>query len=369
MSRINALDSLRGVAVIGILFMNIYYHALFEIGYSPLPEAPLSDLVIEVITALFIDGRFRTLFCLLFGVGLAILYDKHGHKSALPLLHARLKWLLIFGIFHSVFIFSGDILINYALAGFLVYKELGNDQAIVLKKAKAYFAIGFVVLLLFSLIPSDPVYRGSEAYVEIINEWQSGYGNQLIQQIIFTVIMLVFSLVCFVWVTAGIVLFGVYLYRSDFFANGLTKTQLTSVIFLTVIISSIDAVVRVHWPALSEFNMALATLSGLFCALLYTHLIVKVTNNGACFDLIFAPAGRMAFSLYLLQSIVFAVFFRYFQVDFVANSTRIDYIYLCLVFSVVQLVLAVVYFKLFKAGPIEWLWRKAYSQSLQTVTK
>lgn len=367
--RLDVLDLLRGISVLGILYMNIYYHAVFEIGYSPLIEAPMSDLVIEVINAFFIDGRFRTLFCLLFGVGLAILYDKHGQTNALPLLNARLKWLLVFGVVHSVFIFSGDILINYALAGFLVYKELGNHKAIILKKAKTYFAIGFVVLILLSLIPNEPIYRGSEEYLAILEEWQAGYGNQLIQQIIFTVIMLVFSLVCFVWVTAGIVLFGVYLYRSDFFNNGLSQFQLTSVVVVTLVISTADAVIRVNWPTLAELNMALATLSALFCVLLYVHIIIKLVKKVPVLKAFFAPVGRMAFSLYLLQSIVFAIFFRYSNIDFVNEATRIDYLYLCILFSLVQLALAGIYLKLFSVGPVEWVWRKAYNKSLQSVIK
>ena len=301
--------------------------------------------------------------------GLRFCTINYGQNNAFPLINARLKWLLIFGVAHSVFIFSGDILINYALAGFLVYKELGNHQAIILKKAKTYFAIGFVVLILFSLIPSEPIYRGSEEYLAILAEWQAGYGNQLIQQIIFTVIMLVFSLVCFVWVTAGIVLFGVYLYRLDFFTNGLLQFQLTSLVVVTLVISTADAIIRVNWPALAELNMALATLSALFCALLYIHIIIKLAKKVSVLKALFAPVGRMAFSLYLLQSIVFAIFFRYSNIDFVNEATRIDYLYLCILFSLVQLALAGIYLKLFSVGPVEWLWRKAYNKSLQSVIK
>ena len=140
MPRIKTLDVLRGFAVLGILFMNIYYHSVFELGYVPLQVTPLSDNVIEVINAFFIDGRFRALFCLLFGVGLAILYDKHGQDDAFSLLKSRLNWLLIFGFIHSVFIFSGDILVNYALAGLIVYREIGSSQEVLLKKAVVKYA-------------------------------------------------------------------------------------------------------------------------------------------------------------------------------------------------------------------------------------
>jgi uncharacterized protein len=194
-----------------------------------------------------------------------------------------------------------------------------------------------------------------------VNEWQLGYGTQLIQQVIFTTIMLVFSLVCFVWVTAGIVMLGVYLYRDNFFREGLTKTQLALTFVITLILSIIDAGIRVNSPEHVELNMAIATLSALFCALLYAHVIIKFADKVKILNAVFAPAGRMAFSLYILQSIVFALFFRYFNVDFINEATRIDYMYLCFLFSLIQLGLAIIYVKFFSTGPIEWLWRKAYS--------
>lgn len=361
MPRIKTLDVLRGFAVLGILFMNIYYHSVFELGYVPLQVTPLSDNVIEVINAFFIDGRFRALFCLLFGVSLAILYDKHGQDDAFSLLKSRLNWLLIFGFIHSVFIFSGDILVNYALAGLIVYREIGSSQEVLLKKAKTYFAIGFSLILLFALIPNEPIYRDSDEYFEIINTWQSGYGEQLIQQIVFTIIMFVFSWVCFIWITAGIVLFGVYLYRADFFNTGLSTKQLLASLLVVITISSIDALLRVNYVHLVELTMSIATFSGLVCALMYCHVFIKLNEKLTVLNSIFAPAGRMAFTLYILQSIVFALFFRYFSPEFVHSATRLDYIYLCLMFSVFQLVFAFFYLKLFKSGPIEWLWRKAYS--------
>lgn len=360
MPRIKTLDVLRGFAVLGILFMNIYYHSVFELGYVPLQVAPLSDNVIEVINAFFIDGRFRALFCLLFGVGLAILYDKFGQEDSFTLLKSRLNWLLIFGFIHSVFIFSGDILVNYALAGLIVYREIGSSQEVLLKKAKTYFAIGFSLILLFALIPNEPIYRDSDEYFEIINTWQSGYGEQLIQQIVFTIIMFVFSWVCFIWITAGIVLFGVYLYRADFFNTGLSTKQLLASLLVVITISSIDALLRVNYVHLVELTMSIATFSGLVCALMYCHAFIKLNVKLTVLNSILAPAGRMAFTLYILQSIVFALYFRSFSPEFVHSATRLDYIFLCLMFSVFQLVFAFFYLKVFKLGPIEWLWRKAY---------
>jgi uncharacterized protein len=70
--RIHSIDAIRGLAILGILFLNITFHQNFYTGYAFFEEPLLSDDIISLIDALFLDGRFRSLFCLLFGAGLAI---------------------------------------------------------------------------------------------------------------------------------------------------------------------------------------------------------------------------------------------------------------------------------------------------------
>ena len=98
--RIQSIDAIRGLAILGILFLNIAYHQNFHTGYAFFEEPLLSDEIISTFSALFLDGRFRTLFCLLFGAGLAIQFDacqKRGHNF-LDFSKSRLKWLFLFGL-------------------------------------------------------------------------------------------------------------------------------------------------------------------------------------------------------------------------------------------------------------------------------
>ena len=79
--RIQSIDILRGIAILGILFMNIYFHGSLITGYGELSPKPVMDTFIETINTIFFDGRFRTLFCLLFGAGLAIQYSACKKKQ------------------------------------------------------------------------------------------------------------------------------------------------------------------------------------------------------------------------------------------------------------------------------------------------
>jgi uncharacterized protein len=124
--RITAIDALRGLAILGILVMNVPFHANILTGYVPFDTPLLSDQVIIFLQSMLADGRFRSLFCLLFGVGMAIQFQSCANKG-LPyrtFLTSRLKWLLLFGILHAVLVFGGDILMLYSLCGYLLVKRL-----------------------------------------------------------------------------------------------------------------------------------------------------------------------------------------------------------------------------------------------------
>ena len=79
--RSTSIDALRGIAILGILFMNIPFHANMLLGYVPFESMLSSDKLITLLYSIFADGRFRTLFCLLFGAGLAIQYESCIRKG------------------------------------------------------------------------------------------------------------------------------------------------------------------------------------------------------------------------------------------------------------------------------------------------
>src|SRR5712691_4958553 len=118
--RIQALDVLRGVAVAGILFANVL--AFFGLSFMPperaaaLPTAA-ADHVAEFLEHVFIDGKFYSIFSLLFGIGFGVQLSRGGEAS-LPRFKQRLRILLGIGAVHAFLIWAGDILMLYALLGF-----------------------------------------------------------------------------------------------------------------------------------------------------------------------------------------------------------------------------------------------------------
>lgn len=126
--RIHSLDIMRGIVLFGILLMNINGMGLASAYSDPTVSGGSTgwDLYTWITTNMLFEGTMRALFSLLFGVGMFILLDRlekkgAGLKSA-DIYFRRLLWLLFFGLVHGyLLLWTGEILYQYALMGFLVY--------------------------------------------------------------------------------------------------------------------------------------------------------------------------------------------------------------------------------------------------------
>lgn len=117
--RLQALDVLRGFAVLGILVMNIQMFSMpFAAYFNPygLGEPALRDLAIWSINHVLADQKFMTIFSLLFGAGVLLLTTRVAAREASParIHYRRMFWLLVFGLMHAYVLWHGDILFREA---------------------------------------------------------------------------------------------------------------------------------------------------------------------------------------------------------------------------------------------------------------
>jgi uncharacterized protein len=126
--RISAIDTIRGFALLGILVMNICSFGLPEAAYSnPAPAGGATglNLLTWCLTTVLADGKMRAIFSLTFGASVCLLIDRltrRGAAAAAADIHyRRMLWLLLFGMVHAYFIWSGDILYPYAMMGLFLY--------------------------------------------------------------------------------------------------------------------------------------------------------------------------------------------------------------------------------------------------------
>ena len=143
--RIDSIDALRGVALLGVLAINLVMEfrvSIFEQFLPAARPAPPLDRAVETVLMLAVDLKAFALFSLLFGVGLAIQFE---HLSAYPrrnlLLFRRLIVLLTFGLIHFCLVWNGDILTEYAVAGLIVLPFLFGPRRLLAGGAAAFLAV------------------------------------------------------------------------------------------------------------------------------------------------------------------------------------------------------------------------------------
>jgi uncharacterized protein len=126
--RILSLDIMRGIVLFGVLLMNINGMGLARAYGNPTVSGGSTgwNLTTWITTNLFFEGTMRALFSLLFGVGMFIFMDRLEKKgagiNAANIYFRRLLWLLVFGLIHGyLLLWTGEILYQYALMGFLVF--------------------------------------------------------------------------------------------------------------------------------------------------------------------------------------------------------------------------------------------------------
>ena len=152
--RIEVLDVLRGVAIFGILIANMLaaggYFFLDSTARSALSTAAPDGVMLYLIHVL-VEGKFYSLFSLLFGIGFAVQLGRAEAKGvAFPrLFRRRLVGLLLIGLVHATVIWAGDILLLYALLGFLLLPYLGASDRTLLRWVVACLAMPVAVYLLF----------------------------------------------------------------------------------------------------------------------------------------------------------------------------------------------------------------------------
>lgn len=118
--RIEELDVVRGFALIGVFLMNVEFfnRSLWGIGEGMPPGLTGIDWFASWFIAYFVQGKFWTIFTLLFGMGFAVMLTRaeRAHRPFMAPYLRRILALAVFGAMHFIFIWAGDILFSYAVA-------------------------------------------------------------------------------------------------------------------------------------------------------------------------------------------------------------------------------------------------------------
>lgn len=176
-NRIEGIDVLRGLALFGVLTINIVFEfrvSIFEQFLSPAGTIPAIDRALGDVLAAAVELKALALFSFLFGVGLAIQFDRlTNNPRRLTLLIRRLVVLLGIGTAHLFLLWNGDILVEYAVAGLVVLPFLFGPRWLTLLVAAA----SLVLFLTMPLLPPVVQFPSHLWIFEHIAEATRAYGD------------------------------------------------------------------------------------------------------------------------------------------------------------------------------------------------
>lgn len=371
--RLSYLDFLRGVAVLGLLLMNAPLMGVVDVGgYLPIPEKSVSDSIVRGVNALFFDGRFRSLFCILFGIGLYLQFNSYKNKGLDPNagLKTRLKWLFLFGFLHAVFIWFGDILMLYAMSGAVLLSKMDDSAESLIKRGITWFLAGVVILAaitIFTIVAEPPAIRGSEEYLQGLAVTTSGYFSDWLSNLVVALAFVLSFPFVSVFYLCGPMMIGIGLFKAGYLKTGFTKPVLIGLITATIMVAGIDFVLATYYLDLwLKVANILGSISGFTMALVIWHCVVisKVHQSPSLLVAAIRRVGEMALTFYIMQSVIVTLLLQVIFPEWLDTFSLVNYMLLSFAVMAFQLVVAYLYKRSYNQGPLEFLWRKLVNRSL-----
>ena len=370
MERNVTLDFVRGVAILGILLLNIAAFGLPKAAYlNPAwyGDITRSDAWTWAILDLFAQVKFLTLFALLFGAGLQLLL-KRGKRW----IQSRLTLLVLLGFIHGLFFWDGDILLAYGLVGLICWRMIrdAHDVKNLFNTGAILYLIGIGVLLLLGMISGGATNRSwipDAANLQYEQFWKLKGGVEAISN---RADMLGDNLIAlgaqYGWQLAGMMLMGAALMRTGWLKGvfSLAHYRRTGCALVLIgVIINLPAIIA-QWMLGWDYRwcafllQAPRELSAPFQTIGYAALIYGFWPQIARFRLVAAVAcvGRMALSNYLLQTLICTTLFYHFGLFM--KFDRLHLLAFVIPVWAVNLVFSVIWLRFFRQGPLEWLWRQ-----------
>lgn len=370
MERNITLDFVRGVAILGILLLNIVAFGLPKAAYlNPAWSGAITDrdAWTWAILDLFAQVKFLTLFALLFGAGLQMLLHR-GKRW----IQSRLTLLVLLGFMHAIFLWDGDILLAYGLVGLVCWRLIRDAPGIrsLFNTGVMLYLTGVGVLLLLGFISGDAPNRSwvpDAANLQYEQWWKLNGGREAISN---RIDLLSSNLVAlgaqYGWQLAGMMLLGASLMRSgwlrgEFSLHHYRRTGLWLIIVgMLINIPAIYAQWQVGWAYrwCAFLLQAPRELSAPFQTIGYAALAFGYWPQLSRLRLVNAVAhvGRMALSNYLLQTLICTTFFFHFN-GFM-KFDRLSLLAFVPVVWAINILFSLLWLRYFRQGPVEWLWRQ-----------
>ncbi|MDQ3190530.1 MAG: DUF418 domain-containing protein [Bacteroidota bacterium] len=383
--RILSLDVLRGVAVLGILIMNIQSFAMIGAAYiNPTAFGELSGInkLVWIFSHMFANEKFMTIFSILFGAGMLLFIssaNEKGEKSG-KLHYRRMFWLLLFGMLHAYLVWYGDILVAYSLCGMLLYLFRNKKPETLLIFSTLFFVIPVLLnLFTFYSIKHWP----QDVYNENMASWlpstaqisaetanmKAGWLDQMGERAKNSFFMQTFLFFWLMfWRATSMMLLGMALFkwgvlsasRSNNFYIKMTLIGLSLGYLITG--AGVFENFKVGWEM--DFSMFIGTIysyvGSVSIALGYIGLVMLMVKSikFKSLKIHLALVGKMAFTNYIFMSLFCMFIFFGNGLGLFGKIERMGQLLIVFGIWAILIVFSKIWLSKFRIGPLEKLWRR-----------
>ncbi len=378
------LDALRGLAILGICLANYPEFSLYSFlpaeAAAEMPSAGI-DRVLQWLLYIFVDCKFYTLFSLLFGIGFSIIISNAERRGAngMAIFYRRMLVLAVIGALHLMLIWSGDILLLYALLGMLLplFRKV-SDRAL-LTAAGVFLLLPVAVDAVTSILGIDlsaPAVRQQWRWCGRFGITEDNFAYWLRdattygQMFRFLVQGACERMYEFIsgnryFKVLGLFLIGLWIGRNRLFADLERTRPLLRRTALCGFLVGLPLSVLYAWSAMtgrpwgkvahtvfytvSVYPLGLAYLSGL-CLLFLRRRQARVWT-------VLASPGRMALSNYIAQSVIGVLLFYGIGLGLGAGIGLWLTEIIALVVYIFETIFSRLWISRFRFGPLEWIWR------------
>lgn len=384
--RFDCLDALRGFAILGILMVNIQLFAMVwaaaDVPTLHTDFTAFGNRAVWVITQTAFSWKFHILFGAMFGAGIVLMHE--GHDLTSHTRHQRrMAWLLLFGLVHAYVFWFGDILVPYALAGMLLVPARNMSvRGLITLGLGLYALTGLAAVGVYAMggLTGDTMTMGqllgfqADEVPRIEALYQAGFVDRLGYNFLTALISQLFQIVFAGGRIAGAILLGMAACKMGFIAlrwpvrhyaigaaAGIGFGWLLCGWSAAHMLGT-DFAPSTAWEGmLAQYVGSLITVVGYACAVMLAaqqSVLAPVIRA-------LAATGRMAFSNYLLQTLILTlIFVGPPGLGLFGEVERTGQALIVIVMWAVQIGWSMVWLKHFHYGPMEWAWRSlTYSQA------
>ncbi len=346
------------------------------------------DGTVEWWLHFLVDGKFYSLFSLLFGIGFAIQMKRSQERSE-PFTGRYMRRLFIFfilGLLHTILFYVGDILTVYAMLGFvlLLFRNSSNKTLLIaamilLILPVVQYAIFWFPSITATEVSGPPAVGRPPLFDMLIQTYQGGNFLEIMQMNIGGLIYGRYPDLIFTgrfFRVLSMFLLGFYITRRMLFA----KLEEKKAFLKKVIIAgaAIGIPLNIILAMMMDTNAYYALQpTGIIQPLVYAYGVPALSLSYAAamalifisrrrnMLLFFAPVGQMALTNYLVQSIICAIIFMGYGFGWFAKVSMLYLLFIGLAIYVAQVLFSRWWMSRYRFGPMEWLWRRlTYRQQI-----